>query len=381
MRVVHIIKIVLTAGAERHLLRLLPGLQARGVDVHLIVLVQPEIPMDDFMVLAAAHNIPAERMTIHHHADLTLLPRLIGRLRTLQPDIVHTHLLHADLYGVLAARLAGVCTVVMSRHNDNAFRYKLPMRLLNRVLWRLSSGGIAISEALRQFCIDVEGAASGKIHCVHYGLDIPTAAQSHNLRAMLNLPGESLLFGTMSRLIEQKGLRYVLEAFAQVVPDYSHVYLLITGDGALRGELEAQADALGLGGRVRFLGWREDAGQVMAGLDVFVMPSLWEGFGLVLLEAMACRLPVIATRVSAIPEIVQDGETGFLVPPRDPDALTDAMRRLLDDAELRVQLGAAGRARLEAHFSEASMIEGTLAVYRREVELDTSLQSGGDAIE
>ncbi|MEL7236029.1 MAG: glycosyltransferase, partial [Chloroflexota bacterium] len=341
MRVVHIIKIVLTAGAERHLLRLLPGLRARDVDARLIVLVQPDTPMDDFMALAENAGIPAERMIIHRHADVTLLPRLVSRLRELQPELVHTHLIHADLYGVLAAKLAGVPRIIISRHNDNAFRRKLPVRLLNRVLWGLSSGGIAISEALRRFCIEVEGVSPGKIRTVHYGLDLHAPSPDElskrrtNLCQSLNLPDDAILVGTVSRLIEQKGLRYAINAFQHI----SGAYLVITGDGTLRDELEAQADELDLRDRVFFLGWREDASDVMTGLDVFLMPSLWEGFGLVLLEAMSQGLPVVASRVSAIPEIVTDGKTGILLPPRDHAAIATALQRLIDDPQLRERMG------------------------------------------
>ncbi len=363
MRVVHIIKIVLTAGAERHLLRLLPGLQAHGVDVRLIVLVQPNKPMNDFMALADEAGISAERMTIHSHADVSLVPRLARRLCQLQPDIVHTHLLHADLYGSIATQFAGVRTVIISRHNDNAFRYKLPSRIVNNLLWRLSSGGIAISHALRQFCINIEGAAPDKITTVHYGLDMqgfaaPRAGEPGWEQSVVTI-------GTASRLIEQKGLRYAIQAFAQLAPDYPNVQLLIAGDGVLRAELEAQVASLNLNDRVRFLGWQQDITRVMAGYDVFLMPSLWEGFGLALLEAMALSRPVVATHVSAIPEIVQDGETGILVPPRDADALAVELRRLLDDPERRKRMGAAGRARVAEHFSEEKMISETLAVYWR----------------
>ncbi len=367
MKVVHIIKIVLTAGAERHLLRLLPGLQANGIDVHLIVLVQPDKPMDDFVALATDAGISVERITIHRHADVALLPRLARRLRHLQPDVVHTHLIHADLYGVLAARLVGVRGVVISRHNDNAFRYHPAARLLNRMLWRLSSRGIAISEALRQFCISVESANPHSVTKIHYGLDLPrTDVSNHRaaLRRQLNSPHDAILLGTVSRLIEQKGLQYIISAMSQLRNDYANLFLVITGDGALRSDLKTQVANAGLQDRVRFLGWREDADAVMAGLDVFVQPSLWEGFGLVLLEAMARDLPIIATHVSAIPEIVQDGETGLLVPPKDAAALADAVRQLVDDPQLRQKMGEAGRTRLDNHFSEAKMVEATAELYR-----------------
>ena len=370
MRVVHIIKIVLTAGAERHLLQLLPGLAATGVDIHLIVLVESDKPMDDFVAMAADGGIHVERMVIRHHIDVSLLPRLTTRLRAIAPDLVHTHLLHADLYGTLAARYLHVPSVI-SRHNDNAFRYTPPMRLLNRGLWCLARGGIAISEAVRRFCIEVEGANPSKIHTIHYGLPASELTQSEkvsarqNLLDTLGLPPQAFLFGTVSRLIEQKGLADAITAFHAIHSDYTNSYLLITGEGMLRNDLIAKVAALGLSDRVRFLGWREDARDIMAGLDVFLMPSLWEGFGLVLLEAMACRLPIIGTDVSAIPEIVLDEQTGLIVPPHSPDDLAGAMRRLAEDPQARKRLGERGHQRLRTHFTEQKMAVHTQEFYRQ----------------
>jgi glycosyltransferase involved in cell wall biosynthesis len=126
---------------------------------------------------------------------------------------------------------------------------------------------------------------------------------------------------------------------------------------------------LGISERVHFLGWREDAGALMAQLEIFVAPSLWEGFGLVFLEAMAQACPVIASRVSSIPEVVEDGVTGLLVPPNDAASLAEAIQSLLDDPSRAQAMGTAGRARLQTHFSEQKMIEQTAALYRNVIQL------------
>ncbi|MCD4685781.1 MAG: glycosyltransferase, partial [Anaerolineae bacterium] len=146
------------------------------------------------------------------------------------------------------------------------------------------------------------------------------------------------------------------------VPDAHYV---LAGDGDLRAALKTEAQSLGIAERVHFLGWRSDAYAVFAALDVFLAPSLWEGFGLVFLEAMALNLPVISTRVSAIPEVVQDGETGWLVPPCDADAIAAALLEALIQPEERQTRGAAGRQRLEQQFTVGAMVTHTLDVYRR----------------
>ncbi len=369
LRVVHLSKVTGIAGSENHLLALLPGLRARDVDARLWLLVEPGKPVQELINRASALGIPTTRLTIRHDADITLIWRLARLLRRERPSIVHTHLIHADLYGTIAARLAGVPYVISSRHNDDRFRYRLPVRLLNHLLWRYTDTGIAISHAIRDFSIRIEGAPAERIQTVHYGLDpatlpaLPTAR--HDLRANLGLPSETVLLGSVCRLVEQKGLSYALRGFAAVAAEFPQAHYVIAGDGPLRQSLQREAEALGIARRVHFLGWRRDAYAVFAGLDIFLAPSLWEGFGLVLLEAMAYHLPIISTRVSAIPEIVLDGETGWLVPPRDASTLAKAIRVALTDPAERQRRGTAGRLRLEAHFTAAGMVEHTLALYQR----------------
>ncbi|MDL1885046.1 glycosyltransferase family 4 protein, partial [Anaerolineae bacterium CFX8] len=143
--------------------------------------------------------------------------------------------------------------------------------------------------------------------------------------------------------------------------DFPQAHLLIAGQGPLETELRALAAPLGE--RVHFLGWRDDTPRLMAALDVLLVPSLWEGFGLVILEAMAQQTPVIGSAVSAIPEIITDGETGLLAPPRSADKLADALRTLLADAPLRHHLGLLARDRLESFFDAARMADETAALY------------------
>ncbi len=370
MRVVHVVKVKGIAGAENHLLTLLPGLQARDLDIHLIYLHNPNQPVEEFYAAATAAGIPTQKCVIHGSADPFLTNRLMGTFQQLKPDIIHTHLLHADLYGIPAAwglKLRGKRPrVVSSKHNDDQFRLGRTQRALNHQLWRMTDKGIAISEAVRRFSIEVEGAAPEKIETIHYGLKPLTGdplARRKAAREKLNLAPEAVVIGVTCRLVEQKGLVYGLEAFAQAAQNRPEAQLIITGDGPLRASLEAQAKDLGIESKTRFLGWREDAAEIMAAYDIFLMPSLWEGFGLVLLEAMAQSVPVIASRVSAIPEIVAEGETGLLAAPRDGEALAAHLALLIEDAPLRRHFGMLGQERLETHFSAPEMIRRTAAIY------------------
>jgi len=348
---------------------LVAGLRARGHDIQLILLVEPGRPADEVVAAAEARGIPVERIPIYADMDPTLLFRLTRRLRALRPDVAHTHLIHADMHAILPARLAGVPVVVTSRHNDAAFRLWPGIRQINRWLWGRVDAGIAISNAVARFNIEKEGAPADRVVTIHYGLPIVAPAQPEAsraaLRTALGLSPDALLIGAVCRLIEPKGLPYGLEAFARIADRFPAAHLALAGDGPLRDALETQASALGIAARTHFLGWQAETAPIFAGLDIFLMPSLREGFGLVLLEAMTQSVPVVGSAVSAIPEVVADGETGLLVPPRDVDGLAEALASLLADPARRAAMGAAGRNRRETYFSSERMVDEPLALYQR----------------
>jgi glycosyltransferase involved in cell wall biosynthesis len=261
-------------------------------------------------------------------------------------DVLHTHLVHADLLGGL---LRGRRTLVSTKHNDDPFRTRLPFRLVERALTRRAARVICITEALRRFNVERVGLPAAKLEVVHYGLDEPPAAWAEN---ELELP-EGKLVAAVARLEPQKGLDVAVRALAGV-----DATLVVLGVGPERERLEALAREHAV--RLLLPGRVGDVAAVLRRADVLVHPARWEGFGLALLEAMLCSLPVVATRVSSIPEIVADGETGLLVPPDDVPAFAAALRRLLADPG---ELGAAGLRRARAEFSVAKMAERTLAVY------------------
>jgi glycosyltransferase involved in cell wall biosynthesis len=368
MPVAHIIKINRIAGAETHLLDLVSGLHSRQVKAQVIMLHEPDKPMDDYVAAAAARGITVHPLVIRADVDPLVWAGLRRTLRMLKPHIVHTHLQHGDFFGIPAARLAGISLVVTSRHNENAFRRGGPVNAVNRGLWRMVDAGIAISESVARFVQEVEGAPAAKVHVIRYGIPY-TPLPMRNLelariaaRAELNLPGTTPVVGMVGRLVAQKGMVDGLRAFAQIKDRFPDARIIIAGDGPQRAELEATARSLGL--PAQFLGWRDDIPQLMFAFDVLLVPSLYEGFGLVLLEAMAAALPVVATAVSSVPEIVIHGETGLLAPPRDLSALAEALAALLGDRALRRHLGLLGQDRLEAHFTADRMIDETAALYR-----------------
>ncbi|MBN1123229.1 MAG: glycosyltransferase family 4 protein [Anaerolineae bacterium] len=371
MHVVHLSKVTGIAGSETHLLMLLPGLAGQGIDVTMIMLEDPTRRADDFYEAMAARGVTVERVAIGSHIDLTLTRRLVKTLNRLKPDILHTHLIHADLYGMAAARRAEVRGTISSRHNDNPFRRNPAIRLANQRAMGRADRVITISEALNRFVREVEGIAPEKVITVHYGLnppDFPANAREEG-RRWFEYSGDRPVIGMFGRLIEQKGVDTLLNAFVQVRQAVPDAVLLIVGDGDQRSEMQALAESLGISEAVTFAGWVPQAYKLMPACDAIAMPSRWEGFGLVALEAMGSSRPLIASRVSALPEIVVDGETGLLVPPDDPAALAKAITPVLSDRPLALRLGEAGYRRLVEQFSVDKMIRGTLSVYEDIIQL------------
>jgi len=367
MRVVHISKVTGVAGSERHLLMLLTGLRKRGIEASMLVLEDPVRSPEAFYAALTKRSIPFEIVPIHGHLDPGLTQRLAHILRSQAPDVVHTHLIHGDLYGLRAARQAGFPATISSRHNDNPFRRNPVVKMAIRAAMHRADRVIAISAALADFVTQTEGVPAEKVTVIRYGLEPrsypPDAvAQAHT---RLKLPLEVPVVGFFGRLIAQKGVDVLLEAFTRLRPAHPDARLIIVGDGDQRDNLETQAAALGLETCVTFTGWVDDAAVLMLGCDVIAMPSRWEGFGLVALEAMNARRPLVASQVSALPEIVVEGETGRLVPPDDPEQLAKAIGGLLAAPDQARAMAEAGYARLVDKFGVEQMVEQTVAVYRQ----------------
>lgn len=341
MKVLHLHRIGGIGGSERHLLTLLPALAERGVDVRFLGLDDPARAPDPFYEQL---TVPFERLAAPRDLD----PRLALRVRraTRSADLVHTHLVHADVYGALGAR-----RLVSTKHNDDPFRAGA-FRFVERVLARRAARIVAITHALARFQVERVGLPEGKIEVIHYGLDDVPAAWGANTADDVSAGARVLL--AVCRLETQKGVDVAIRA----LPRLPGTHLVVLGEGPERARLQGLARTLDV--PVHLPGRVPDVAAWLRRADLLVHPVRWEGFGLALLEAMLASLPVVATRVSSIPEIVVDGETGVLVPHDDPVALAEAVKRVLDDP---AGYGERGRERARAEFSVAKMAERTLRVY------------------
>lgn len=334
-------------GSERHLLTLLPALAQRGLDPVFVGLDDPDWNPSDFY---DALTVPSIRIPAPRDVDPLLLARLVRGLRA---DVVHTHLVHADVYGGLAARLRGT-PLVSTKHNDDPFRTGA-FRFVERALARLEDRVITISDSLRRFTIDRVGVPAAKVETIHYGLDEPPAPWGTNPPD--DVPADARIVLSVSRLTQQKGIDTAIRALS-LLP--ANVVLVVLGAGPERERLRELAEALVVADRVFLPGRVPDVGAWLRRAHAYVQPSRWEGFGLAVLEAMVSGLPVVATDVSSLPELVADGDTGVLVPAEDPAALARGIERALAEPSL----GAAGRDRARIEFSVAQMADRTAALYR-----------------
>jgi glycosyltransferase involved in cell wall biosynthesis len=337
-------------GSERHLLTLLPALVERGIEPLFVGLDDPDWDPSDFY---AALHVPAWRLPSPRDLDPLLLARLVRGLRA---DIVHTHLVHADVYGGVAAALRGI-PLVSTKHNDDPFRSGR-FRHIERGLARLSRRVVTITDALRHFVVEGVGVPAGKVETIHYGID--TVPEPWGENAPDDIPTDARVLLAVARLVEQKGVDVAIRALPSLAPD---TVLVVLGEGPERQRLEALAHELGVHDRVFLRGREPDVAAWLRRARVLVHPARWEGFGLGVLEGMLAERPVVASRVSALPELVVDGETGLLVPPDDPEALAEAVARALEQP----QLGVAGCERARREFSVARMADLTRALYERVV--------------
>lgn len=363
-RILHIQKVTGIAGSENHLLTLLPRLQAYGYEPTMLVLDSPAHTAQPFITQMCKRGVPTDCLPIVADADPFLVGRLVRYMRQHCFDIVHTHLFHADIYGTLAARLTGIRRIVSTKHGYNPWRRQWPYAWLDRMAAAFQIHIITISQAIGQWLVQVEGLPAAKMRVIHYALEAEQFRQCHPPPPLLTtIPCP--IIGTVSRLLHQKGVHVLIDAFARCVQHYPQASLLIIGDGPERSNLEKQVQACGLAGRVHFLGHLPTpaVSAMMRAFDVFALPTFGEGFGLVLLEAMAWGRPVVASNVMAISEIVLHGETGILVPADNATALADALLQLLQDKHLRDTLGTAGRHRVEHVFTVARMVRQIVDVY------------------
>jgi glycosyltransferase involved in cell wall biosynthesis len=363
LRILHLITRLSVGGAERLLIDLVRRLDATRFE-SLVCCIQARGELAAELEAAGMPVVCLERMR-GKRFDWRAVADLRRLLRREGVSLVHSHLYHANLYGRLAAILASV-PAVATVHNVYT-RPKFHRRVLNRWLARRSARVIAVSDQVRHDLLTYDGIDPARVVTIRNGIDLRRVASAltrEQARARLSIPGGTLAIGCVGRLEEQKGHRYLLDACALLAREagLGRFRVLLVGDGRLRAALEQHAAALGIGASVSFLGMRSDVADILRALDIYAMPSLWEGLPLAMLEAMAAGLPVVISEVGGVAEAL-DERCGVRVAPKDSGALADALRQLATQPERRRSLGSAARARAEAEFGAEAMIARLSRVY------------------
>jgi glycosyltransferase involved in cell wall biosynthesis len=258
--------------------------------------------------------------------------------------------------------------LVITKHNDEPFYRGIGWRVVARWVANRACHLIAISDAVNRYVRESLGVSEERISTIHYGIDpapyfAASVSRVAKLRANWDVDPRGWLIGTVSRLAPQKALHTLIEGYAMYLDQARKPSrLVIVGNGPSEPSLKALATKLGIDAQLIWAGFRDDIPVVMRALDLFVLTSIYEGFGLVLIEAMAAERAIVATEVSAIPEIVVQGRTGVLFPPRDASRLANALLFFEDDSA-RQTYGRAGYQRVLSYFSLSRMVEGTIHVY------------------
>jgi len=350
------------SGVGVHLALLIEGLAAQDCVLHLVC--PPTAAAAPLIARAQAVGATYHSLTVRAATDLADFAQLVALLRRERIELFHNQIgvTWEGHFGTLAARQAGVRAVIATEHLP--YVLTVPQETAQKAMInRLLDGMITVSQEAQRSHAASGTTRNGLVCTVPNGVAPAPPVGRAAARAALGIHESTPLLGTVARLYEQKGHRYLVAALLTVLAHHPGAGLALIGEGPLRWELDGLARSLGVGARVWFLGARDDVRALIPAFDVAVLPSLFEGLPLFMLEAMAAGVPTVGTRVCGTAETIHDGETGLLVPAHDSAALGLAVVRLLDDPTLAARLGAAGLARFHAEFHAARMVERTLAVY------------------
>jgi glycosyltransferase involved in cell wall biosynthesis len=290
--------------------------------------------------------------------DLHWFRSLADLLRKEQVAAIHAHEFTANTYGTMLGKLVNV-PVVATVHGKNYYWEQAKRRVAYRCVGRMSTM-VAVSDDLRQFLVQRVGIVRKRVRVIYNGVDVSAPSdlvQRTRVRSELELGQWETIIGAVGSLYSVKGHVYLIHALPSILKEYPKTLLLIVGRGELENELKAEVVKLNLQDHVRFLGFRNDTHTLLSLMDIFVMPSLSEGLSMAILEAMAAGLPIVATNVGGNPEIVLDGETGFLVPPENSHILAARVVDLLQDRRRARDFGDSGKRRVAERFSLSMMVD------------------------
>lgn len=367
LKVLHIIGGGEFGGAERHILNLFEALDTKAVEITVCCLFN-----EPFAEIASSAGIRCLAFPMRHKADFGVVGKLAAVIRNNGFELVHTHGVRANLLGRLASRQAGKRKVITTVHSllekdYPGFLYRLGNSLAESLTRSLTDHFITVSGGLKEKLIS-QGVPEEKITVIYNGIvmeEFNPERKAGNIRRKFGLDASAPLVGIVARLHPVKGHRFFLEAAREVLQQRPDVRFLIVGDGPLRPSLEELAAQLGIAGQVTFTGFVEDIPSIMSELQLLVISSLWEGFGLTAVEAMALGVPVVSSEAGGLPEVILHGETGLLVPPANSTALARGIIWMMDHPEAVVEMTKRAGAAVRENFTAAAMARRTEELYRR----------------
>jgi len=370
MRICHIITGLEMGGAERLVLDIAGKTAAMGHPCTICVLWGDAGLLED----RPAENIEVIRLRRKIKWNPFLVWTLYRVLKQMMPDIVHTHLIHATLLGRLAARWAGVPVIVTTEHNTSNWQVKYGfLHWIYRWTARWNTKIFAVSDAVMERMVRIGRIVEESIQVLYNGIDVRAFDKNRNRMDKRLKTAMSPVIGTVGRLDPRKGHRYLIEASVDIIRQYPEASILIIGSGKMESSLKQVASSLGLSERnIRFLGVLKNTSEVLQSMDVFVLPSVEEGLGIAILEAMAAGVPVVATSVGGIPEIVTHGETGVLVAPKNPKMLADAVMDLLAHPDKADRLRQNAKSMVMKKFDIQGTVEQLMSYYQQFLEMETS---------
>jgi glycosyltransferase involved in cell wall biosynthesis len=376
LRVLHIITRLDPGGSATNTIETAARLDRRRFDVFLISGLTADI--DNIEALLKAKNIPYVffsdlQREIHPWKDIKAFFQLYTFIRRRHFDIVHTHSSKAGILGRWAAKCAGVKVIIHTPHGHIFYGYfsKALTRIfiwIERITALITDRIITLTNRGKKEHIEFKIGHPDQFITIYSGIDMgkiveQSLEQRSLLKSRFNIPQKSFIIGSVARLDPIKGTAFLIDAMAKVIKGHPQAHLLLVGDGSERVKLENQCAALGLQNHVSFVGFQPDPQPFIEIMDVFVLASLNEGMGRVLLEARMLSKPVIATHVGGISEIVDDGKNGFLVPPKDTDALNRRILQLIEDPILLKSMANETKIKAGERFSLERMVCDIEAVY------------------
>lgn len=328
IKIIHIIPTLDMGGAERAVVDIAKNLNPADFQVKVICLKR----FGHWGLELKNKNVEMISLGQKDKLGILILPKLIRILKRENPDIVHTHLFGADFYGRLAAWLAGVDIIVSTEHNLNISEGRIK-KILKKYSAALAKAIVASSSAIEKYLIKSEGAKADKISVIRYGIEVDKFLNKQRVF----VGKEEIILGFMGRLTEQKGVDLLIGALAKL--RNQKIVCRIAGQGELQEELKRRIVENNSSNKVSLLGQVKNSKNFFDELDIFILPSRWEGLGIVILEAALSGLPVIASNIDGIKEVIENGISGILTEPGDIDALAEKIKNLAGNPEERKRLG------------------------------------------